>query len=425
MNYRGRLRAALLFTSSKLEGEGEATMTDWLELDRRYLMPTYHRLPIAITQAKGNYLYDTEGKSYLDLFTGLAVNILGHSHPTLLKALHEQGDRFLHLSNKFLNPPAIRLAQRLSDHSIQGQVFFVNSGAEATEAAVKLVHKWSKKQEDGKNGFVVMKKSFHGRTLGAVRLTRQPGVYQDFPQPEFPVYEVEPNRIEELHQICAEEKPAALLAEPILGSGGVQPLDLSYLQEMARLCREQGMLLIMDEIQTGVGRTGTLFAYQQAGLKPDLILFAKGVGGGLPLGGIIAGDRLKDLFRPGDHGTTFAPSPLSAALGNAVLDVLFDQGQLEQGRENAQYLWKQLEELQNRFPAVIGEIRGRGMMIGIDTMLTPEQAAQLQLDLLQDGVLIDITQQTILRLLPPLTLAPEETARFMQKLQSRLQPILT
>ncbi|MFD1395844.1 aspartate aminotransferase family protein [Kroppenstedtia eburnea] len=400
-------------------------MTDWLELDRRYLMPTYHRLPIAIARGKGNYLYDTEGKSYLDLFTGLAVNILGHSHPALLKALHEQGDRFLHISNKFLNPPAIRLAERLTTHSIEGKVFFVNSGAEATEAAVKLVHKWAGKHGDGKNGFVVMKKSFHGRTLGAVRLTRQPGVYQDFPQPDFPVYEVEPNRIEELHQICAEEKPAALLAEPILGSGGVQPLDLSYLQEMARLCREQGMLLIMDEIQTGVGRTGTLFAYQQAGLKPDLILFAKGVGGGLPLGGIIAGDRLKDLFQPGDHGTTFAPSPLSAALGNAVLDVLLDQGQLEQGRKNAQTLWQQLKELRNRFPAVIGDIRGRGMMIGVDTTLTPEQAAKLQLDLTTDGVLVDITQQTVIRLLPPLTLTPEEIEGFMQKLQSRLQQILS
>ncbi|OYD07553.1 aspartate aminotransferase family protein [Paludifilum halophilum] len=381
-------------------------------------MSTYNRLPIAITEARGNYLYDTEGNTYLDLFTGLAVNILGHSHPAVVQALHEQGEKFLHISNKFLNPPAIRLARRLVENSILGRVFFCNSGAEATEAALKLIHKWSLKQSGGKSGFVVMKKSFHGRTLGAVRLTRQPGVQQDYPQPEIPVWEVEPNDIEQLKAVCKRERPAAVLAEPILGSGGIRPLEESYLREIENLCREQGMLCCMDEIQSGVGRTGQLFAYQHAGIQPDLILFAKGIGGGLPLGGIIAGETLSDLFRPGDHGTTFAPSPLSAALGCAVLEELLDRGQMEQGRNHAAHLWERLRSLREKYPETVGEIRGRGMMIGLSTHRRAEEIEALQRELLAEGVLVDITQQTVIRLLPPLTLTPEETDRFVAKLDA-------
>lgn len=398
-------------------------MSHWQALDQQYLMSTYHRLPIAIERAQGNHLYDTEGRSYLDLFTGLAVNILGHSHPAIYRTLREQGERFLHISNKFLNPPAIQLAQRLVENSIPGKVFFTNSGAEATEAAVKLVHKWSRAAGAGRQGFVVMEKSFHGRTLGAVRLTRQAGVYQDFPQPDIPVFEVAPNDIDALRAVCEQERPAAILAEPILGSGGVQPLKESYLQAMETIAREQGMLLCMDEIQTGVGRTGTFFAHQAYNLSPDVILFAKGIGGGLPLGGIIAGDAIAHLFQPGDHGTTFAPSPLSAALGLAVVEELLDHGGLEQGRENAAYLWEALSRLRQQHPDVIGAIRGKGMMIGLDTHLSPEDALRLQQGLLQDGILVDIAQQRVVRLLPPLTLKREETDFFIERLSARLSRI--
>lgn len=398
-------------------------MTDWQALDQTYLMSTYHRLPIAIQQAKGNRLIDTEGRSYLDLFTGLAVNILGHSHPAIIQALREQGERYLHISNKLINPPAVQLAQRLVENGIKGKVFFTNSGAEATEAAVKLVHKWSKEPGRKRQGFVVMEKSFHGRTLGAIRLTRQPGVYQDFPQPAFPVFEVPPNDMDALKTVCEQERPAAILAEPILGSGGVQPLEEDYLKAMAILARERGMLLCMDEIQTGIGRTGTFFAHQASGITPDLILFAKGVGGGLPLGGIIAGNRLASLFRPGDHGTTFAPSPLSAALGLAVVEELLDRNGLEQGRQNAAYLWEALASLRDKHPYVIGTIRGRGMMIGVETRLSPEDALRLQQGLLEDGVLVDIAQQRVIRLLPPLTLSAEETDFFIERLSDRLTRI--
>lgn len=387
---------------------------DWRSLDEQYIVSTYKRLPIAIAKGEGNYLYDTNGKGYLDLFTGLAVNVLGHSHPRILKALHEQGELFLHISNVFLNQPAIRLAQRLVEQTIAGKVFFTNSGAEATEAAIKLIHKWTKAEGAGRGGIVVLRNSFHGRTLGAVRLTRQAHVYQDFPQPDFPVYELDAEDTEGLRALCREAKPAAVLMEPVLGSGGVVPLSEPFLRDVAAICQEEGMLFAMDEIQTGMGRTGKLFAYQHAGVTPDLILFAKGVGGGLPLGGVIAGTKLMNQFKPGDHGTTFAPSPLSAALGNAVLDELLDPSFAASVDEVIDYLWSGLEALRERLPQQLQALRGKGMMVGIPLSVTAEEASRLQSDLLAEGILVDVTQKTIVRLLPPLTLTKADVDRFLE-----------
>jgi acetylornithine aminotransferase len=389
-------------------------MADWASLDHEYIMSTYSRLPIVIDYAKGNYLYDINQKRYLDLFTGLAVNILGHSHPYLMNALATQAERFLHISNFFYNPPAIQLAKRLIEHTIgDGKVYFCSTGAEATEAAIKSIHKWTTKRNDGKQGIVVLKNSFHGRTLGAIRLTRQSGIYQDFPTIPLPIHEVEINDTSALKEICEQYNPAAILVEPILGAGGILPLTKEFLQTAQTLCHERDILLCLDEIQTGVGRTGSLFAFQALDLQPDLVLFAKGIGGGLPLGGIIAGSKLKDSFHPGDHGTTFSPSPLSAALGNAVLDVLLDQKQMEIGKEVADFLWNELRALQRKFPKLVEQINGRGMMIGIMTTLDKLSIQQLQKAFLEKGILINITAGTVIRLLPPLTLTKEEVKNFI------------
>jgi len=400
-------------------------MTNWAELDARYMMPTYShlKLPIAIERGEGNYLYDTAGKRYLDLFGGLAVNVLGHSHPRLIEALNEQGKRFLHISNVYLNPPAITLAKRLSDLTLKGKVFFTNSGAETTEAAIKWLHKYQTKVAPDREGIVVLKGGFHGRTLGALKLTRQPSVYQDFPLPTFEVIEVEPENLTELEAALAK-KPLAILFEPVLGSGGVIPLSEAYLQRIGELTQTNDVRLLIDEIQTGMGRTGTLFAYQQTSLQPDLILFAKGVGGGLPLGGMIAKPEWSDLFGPGDHGTTFAPSPLSASLGNAVLDCLFDEGVLEGARASIDYLWKKLFELAEHSP-FIKEIRGKGMMIGIVTGGEPDQIKALRQKMQEAGILIDITQRTIIRLLPPLTLTQDEIDIFVQLLNNKLNEVFS
>jgi acetylornithine/N-succinyldiaminopimelate aminotransferase len=389
-------------------------MTDWAALDHDYIMSTYSRLPLVIDHAKGNYLIDMDQKRYLDLFTGLAVNILGHSHPYLMNALANQAERFLHISNFFYNPPAIQLAKRLVENTVEdGKVYFCSTGAEATEAAIKSIHKWTTIHDLYKEGIVVLKNSFHGRTLGALRLTRQPGIYQDFPTLSVPIYEVEINDNNGLKEICEKHQPAAILVEPILGAGGILPLTKEFLQTAQTQCQENDMLFCLDEIQTGVGRTGTLFAYQAYDLKPDLILFAKGIGGGLPLGGIIAGHKLKDTFEPGDHGTTFSPSPLSAALGNAVLDVLLDQQQMEQGKEVADFLWDELNKIQRKFENHIEQINGRGMMIGINTTLTKASIEQLRQSFLDKGILINITAGTVIRLLPPLTLTKEEVTHFI------------
>lgn len=397
-------------------------MSDWKYLDEKYIMHTVSRLPIAIAKAEGNYLYDTDGKSYLDLFTGLAVNSLGHSHPRLMQTLQEQGTSFLHISNMFLNPPAIRLAERLVTHTVgTGKVFFCNSGAEATEALIKLVFKWSKQQSPDKSGIVVYKNSFHGRTLGAIRYTRQPSVYQDYPELNYPVYEID--SLEMLEEVCEKYQPAALLFEPILGAGGVEPLSYEFLHRAQELCQEKGMLFCLDEIQTGIGRTGTLFAYQQDQLQPDLLLFAKGIGGGLPLGGVIANERASEIFKPGDHGTTFAPSPLSAAMGNTVLDVLLDEGLLEQSKQMADILWDSLQQLHSVMPNIIQSIQGRGMMIGIHTHLTQEQVKKVQHKLLEQGILVNVTARTVIRLLPPLTLTKDQISLFIDLLQKTLKEI--
>ncbi|SDZ29148.1 aspartate aminotransferase family protein [Thermoactinomyces sp. DSM 45892] len=392
------------------------------ELDETFIMHTVKRLPIAIDHAHGNYLHDMEGNTYLDLFTGLGVNTLGHSHPRLMETLVEQGKRFLHISNLFLNSPAISLAQRLVENTVQdGKVYFCNSGAEATEAAIKLIHKWSKTYAPDRHGIIVYTNGFHGRTLGAVRLTRQSHIYQDFPELNYPVFEA--TTIEQLEDICHAEKPAAALFEPILGAGGVHALSHNFLLRAQELCQEHGMLFALDEIQTGIGRTGSLFAYQHEdlpGLHPDLILFAKGIGGGLPLGGIIANHKAADVFGYGDHGTTFAPSPLSAALGNTVLDLLLEEGLLEKGRLAAQELWAGLHMLQGQFPEQITTIQGRGMMIGIRTQLTAEQVTHIQSELLKHGILVDIAAKTVIRLLPPLTLQKSETKHFLTTIREVL-----
>lgn len=401
-------------------------MTDWLEWDRKYLMATYShlKLPITIEKGEGNYLYDTSGKRYLDLFAGLAVNIVGHSHPEIVKTLKEQGEKFLHISNIYLNKPAIRLAKTLVEHSIEGKVFFSNSGAEATEAAIKLIHKWRMKREPERDGIVVLEKSFHGRTLGALKLTRQPGVQQDFPQPAFDVIEIEKENLAQLEKVFRESRPLALLMEPVLGSGGVYPLSKEFLQGAEKLCRQYGVLFCMDEIQTGVGRTGTLFAYQHAGVTPDMVLFAKGIGGGLPLGGIIAEKQLADGFGPGDHGTTFAPSPLSAALGQTVLHILLEEGQMEKGRESARYLWERLDALKNEFPETIAGIRGKGMMLGIVTSRDAEFVSSLRKTMVSKGFLVDVTQKTIIRLLPPLTVSKEEIDAFIEALKDAITELV-
>ncbi|TSB45407.1 aspartate aminotransferase family protein [Alkalicoccobacillus porphyridii] len=398
-------------------------MSDWSQRNNEVLMNTYGKLPLVVDRGEGAYLFDEEGRQYLDFITGLAVNIVGHSHPKVVQTLREQGEKFLHISNLYVNKPAVELAERLLASTFPGKVFYTNSGAEATEAVIKLIHKWTKAQNTGQDGIVVLKKSFHGRTLGALKLTRQPGVYQDFPVSEFPVYDVEPHDLHALEDTLKQHKPAALLMEPVLGSGGVVPLESNYVEQAATLCQKYNVLFCMDEIQTGIGRTGKLFAYQHTSVTPDVVLFAKGIGGGLPLGGILVKTEHSELFKPGDHGTTFAPSPLSAALGHTVIQLLEDDGLLEQGRTASEKLHAGLRTLKTNHPDYITSIRGIGMMIGVVMNLDAGKVKQIQQTLLERGMLVDVTQQTIIRLLPPLIVSDEQIDFFLTLFQEVLEEV--
>ncbi|MEH7266644.1 aminotransferase class III-fold pyridoxal phosphate-dependent enzyme, partial [Priestia megaterium] len=377
-------------------------MTSWFRLDKEYLMSTYRRMPVAIKKGEGCKLYDVHGKEYLDLFSGVGVNILGYNHPNIVKATHEQVEKFLHLPFHFLNPVAIEYAKKLVDYSLKdGKVYFTNSGAEATEATLKLIHKYRYITGQKRDGVIVLKESFHGRTLGALHFTRQESVYQDFPHTSIPVYEVERENLKELERAILKENPIAIMLEPILGSGGIYPLSGEYLKGVEELCKQYNMLFIVDEVQSGIGRTGKLFAYQHFGITPDIIQFGKGAGGGTPLGGIIVGSRLYDTFSPGDHGTTFAHSPIGTALGLTVLNTLIDEGLMHSSYEMSLYLNEKLQKIQEDNPSFIGEVRHCGMMFGISIHETYKNVEKLQLELLNKGMLVDLTNGNTIRLLPP------------------------
>jgi len=383
---------------------------DWMDLDKKYILPTYERLPIVVKSAKGMVIIDEEGNEFLDLFSGLAVNILGHCHPEIQKEVERQSKEFLHLSNVFYCKPAIELAQKLVDRTFEGKVFFTNSGAESTEAAIKYIHKY--RTTNNKNGIIVLKNSFHGRSLGALKLTRMPSMQQDFPMTNMPVYELSGENLEELEDILIENNPAALLFEPILGSGGIQVITNKFMESASELCKKHNVLFCMDEIQTGMGRTGKLFAYQHTNVVPDILIFSKGFGGGLPLGGILVKEEYSNYFKAGDHGTTFAPNPLSAALGNKTIELLYE-GVIENVEEKSSYLYDQLLKLKKQFPSFIGDIRGKGLMLGVDMLKDPKK---VQHKLFDYKILANITNGNVLRLLPPLIIEIDDIDYFINTL---------
>jgi acetylornithine aminotransferase len=391
-------------------------VTDWFQLDKEYLISTYRRMPVAIKRGEGCKLYDVNGKEYLDLFSGVGVNILGYNHPNIVKATHEQVEKSLHLPFHFLNPVAIEYAKKLVDYSLKdGKVYFTNSGAEATEATLKLIHKYRYITGQKRDGIIVFQESFHGRTLGALHFTRQESVYQDFPRTSIPVYEVERENLKELERTILKENPIAIMLEPILGSGGIYPLSGEYLKGVEELCKQYNMLFIVDEVQSGIGRTGKLFAYQHFGITPDIIQFGKGAGGGTPLGGIIVGSRLYDTFSPGDHGTTFAHSPIGTALGLTVLNTLIDEGLMHSSYEMSLYLNEKLQKIQEDNPSFIGEVRHCGMMFGISIHETHKNVEKLQLELLNKGMLVDLTNGNTIRLLPPYIITKTEIDEFINQ----------
>jgi len=374
--------------------------------DNALFFHTYKRLPLEVDHGEGCYLFTKDGTRYLDMFSGLAVNALGYAHPAVTAAVEKQIRKYTHLSNLFLQEPQMTLAEKLLRHSGYDKVFLCNSGTEANEGAIKLVRKWAKGQN--RHGIYGMTNGFSGRTMGALSLMDKEK-YRDGYGPfldEFGVIEF--NDPADLERKVTPDT-AAVFFEAIQGEGGIVPVSPEFAAMLAALQKKFGFLLVADEIQSGIGRTGTMFGFEHFGLEPDLVTFAKPVGGGLPLGGILGTSALAEVWEPGMHGTTFGGNPVACAAGTAVLDIVLEPSFLESVRKNSAYLFERLDALKHKYP-VIREVRGYGYMIGID--MTTDSAPIVEKILLK-GVLVNATAHTVVRVLPPLVAGREEIDTFL------------
>lgn len=380
---------------------------------QKYVMNTYGRLPIVIDRGEGCYVWDLDGKRYLDLVAGIAVNSLGHGHPAVVKAIQEQSARLLHCSNLYWIENQVKLAKLLVEKSGLGKAFFCNSGAEANEAAIKLARKWGKGE---KYHIITMQKSFHGRTLGSLAATAQEKYQKAFrPLPEG--FSAVP--LGDLDALEQEIRPetCAIMLEPIQGESGIHVPTREYMQGIQALCKKHGILLILDEVQTGLGRTGQCFCFQNFGIEPDIISLAKAIGNGVPMGAIVAKTEVADCFQPGDHASTFGGTPIATAAGVAACSILLEDGFLAQVRENGEYFRAQLRAIAQRHPGAIKEVRGLGLMIGCE--LTGSSKA-VSAELLKQGVLVNSIGDHILRFVPPLIISKAEIDSFMPILEQAL-----
>ena len=383
-------------------------------LDQQYVMQTYGRFPAALDHGKGATLWDVAGKEYIDFASGIGVNSVGYGNEAWQAAIREQAAKLGHVSNLFYSAPYIQLAQRLCQRSGMSNAFFANGGGEANEGMIKLARKYSfDKYGKGRGTVLTLNRSFHGRTITTLAATGQEVFHNYF----FPFTEgfryADANDMSSLEEVAGHDVCAVML-ELVQGEGGVLPLDPDYVQKVARLCAERDWLLLVDEVQTGIGRTGTLFAFQQYGIVPDVVSFAKGIAGGLPMSGILASGKCRDVFTPGTHATTFGGNPVCAAAALAVQDILTDEV-LEQVKEKGAYLRAGIEALE--LPC-LGTTRGLGLMIGVEAKegrTNKELAARL----VEAGLLV-LTAGPDLRLLPPLVITREEIDKGLAVMKEAL-----
>ncbi len=383
------------------------SLAELQELESASVIASYARTPVEFVRGEGPRLWDAEGNEYLDFLCGISVTNVGHCHPRVVEAVRDQVARLMHVSNLFYTEPAMRLAERLSASSLGGKVFFCNSGAEANEAAIKLVRK-ARRTGD----VVVVHGAFHGRTYGALSATPQEAKQAPFAPlvPGFRAVAPEPGAL----SAAVDERTAAVMLEPIQGEAGVHVLSEELLQAARAACDEHGAALVFDEIQCGMGRTGTLWAYEQTGVIPDAITVAKALGGGLPIGALVTGERLADVLEPGDHGSTFAGGPVIAAAALAALALTDDETMLENVRERGHALAAGLE----RLPHVVS-VRGRGLMLACELDVPAPPVARRAL--FEQRLIVNATGPTTLRLLPPLTIGEAEVDDALGRLDSALE----
>jgi predicted acetylornithine/succinylornithine family transaminase len=376
---------------------GQIGLAQTRELEERYLMRTYKRAPVDFVRGEGALLWDADGKEYLDFLTGISVCSVGHCHPDVVAAVREQSERLIHVSNLFYTEPMARLAERLSESSLGGRVFFSNSGTEANECAIKIARKHAHRRGIAEPEVVSFESDFHGRTYGALAAT--PGLAaNEALGPMLPGFRAVPRDDAGALREAVGERTAAVLVEPIQGEAGVFPIGDEALLSAREACDEVGALLIFDEIQTGVGRTGSLWAYEQTPVRPDVITSAKALGGGFPIGACITGPAAADVLEPGDHGSTFAGGPVATAAALAVLDLVDDPALLRRVRELGAYMCEKLGALDG-----VRETRGRGLMVGVG-LEEGVDAAAVGADLLERGLVVNVPRPDTLRLLPPLVI---------------------
>lgn len=384
----------------------------------RYLMNTYTRFPVLLRKGRGMKVWSSDGKEYLDFVGGVAVNILGHCHPRVVVAIQKQAQRLIHVSNYYHIEPQIKLAKLLVENSFADKVFFCNSGAEAMEAAIKLARKYGKEHIDpGRFEIIAANNSFHGRTIAAITASGQEKLQRGF-EPLVPGFRHVPfNNIQALRD-AVTGNTCAILLEPIQGEGGVRIPEEDYLKAVRDLCNEHNILLILDEVQTGMGRTGKLFAHEHFGITPDIMAIAKGLGGGVPIGAMLATDKVAAGFQPGNHASTFGGNPLVCAAGVATLETLLEDGFiLDQCNRMSVYFVKRLEKLKTKFPSVVKEIRGKGLLLGMELTTEGEPIVRA---CLEKGLLINCTAGNVLRFIPALIVQRKDIDQLIDALQGIL-----
>jgi len=387
-----------------------------IELADKYMFPTYKRFPLTLVRGEGCKVWDEEGKEYLDFVSGIAVCALGHSSPVVARALEEQARRLVHVSNLYYTRPQVDLAKLLVENSFADRVFFCNSGAEANEAAIKLARKHSmEKFGPGRHVIISMDNSFHGRTMGTLSATGQAKVQAGY-EPLLESFRFVPFNDLNALKGAVDDSVCAVLLEPIQGEGGVVCPDPDYLRQVKNLCTEKDLLLLFDEVQVGMGRTGKLFAYEHYGVTPHIMSLAKALGNGLPIGAMLAVEELSPAFGPGTHASTFGGTPLVTAASLAVVRSLLEDGWLDHCRKMGEYFQAKLNGLRAKIPSV-KEVRGRGLIIGMELDRTGAEVVEA---CMKKGFLINCVQEKVLRFVPPLIVGEEEIDRLAATLEGVL-----
>ena len=382
----------------------KTSMKALIDKAEQYIFPTYTRSPVILTKGEGMRVWDSEGKEYLDFASGIAVLNVGHLHPRVVEAIHKQSKTLMHVSNLYYSEPQIKLAELLVKHSFADKVFFCNSGAEANEAAIKLARKVKKdKGESNRYEIITMENSFHGRTMATLSATGQKKFHHGF-EPLLDGFTYVPFNNSKAVEDAITDTTCAVMVEPIQGEGGVNCPSPDYLKNLRDICDQHGLLLIFDEVQVGMGRTGKLFAYQHYGVEPDIMTLAKAMAGGMPVGAMLAKEEIASSFSRGTHASTFGGNPLSSAAGIATMEALIQDKILENCQEMGEYFYSKLLSLKEKH-SFIKKVKGKGLILGIELSF---ECAEIAMECLKRGLLIICTMGNILRFLPPLIITEKE-----------------